>query len=305
MNTIKFKSYRAIPLSKTPAKVLIKWEIEAGTTDLQDYEFYVERGQAEDNKPGVQNVDIFRRPVTPEIAVTTTNNMHVLHRDGISALDFSWYLDFSDALKNLNATPFYRIRCRKISTQEDIVTPSFTWAGELDLVGLYVIDEHNFMLSDVTGVPCLVYNRRRGGVPCPRCYDPIQKKRTSSSCSTCYGTNWVGGFHKPIDTFIDFTPNPKASVIQQWGETQPNETNALASNFPSLSPGDIIRELREDRLWRVVQVAETEKRRVPMLQFTRITEIKPGDIEYKIPVDELLSIAKIAELESSKLKREF
>lgn len=305
MNTIKFKSYRAIPLSKTPAKVLIKWELEQGTTDLQDYEFYVERGAAEDNRPGVQNVDIYRRPVTPEIAATVANNIQPLHRDGISALDFHWYVDYSDSLKNLNNTPYYRIRCRKISTQEDVVTPSFTWAGELDMVGLYIVDEHNFLLSDVTGVPVLVYNRRRGGVACPSCFDPIQKKRTSSSCNVCYGTNWVGGFYKPIDTYIDFTPNPKASTIQQWGEVQPNETNALASNFPTLVPGDLIRELHVDRLWRVVQATETEKRRVPMLQFLRVTEIKPGDIEYKIQFDERFAITKVAELEATKLKREF
>jgi hypothetical protein len=105
---------------------------------------------------------------------------------------------------------------------------------------------------------------------------------------------------------VDLTPNPKNALITQWGEAQENMTRFLLANFPIISPGDVIRELRPNRMWRVGQrVNLTEKRRVTMLQFPEVSEIKPGDIEYKIPVDEQFLLAKIEEFETTKKRREF
>lgn len=303
---ITLNKAEAIPLGKHPAKVVIRWDatVVSGET-LADYEFLVERQtNGQESKPGFQNVDIDGNPVTPEIASVTSSPFMAIST-WIPGLESPWFIDYSDELRNLTKGTYYRVRARNIRTQEEIRTFPFSWDGEIDLVGLYVVDEHNFLLSDVVGVPSLVFQRRRGGIPCTNCFDKIQRKRLTSSCSVCYGTNWVGGFFSPIDLYIDFSPNPKNASIEQFGEVQQNETSAMMSNFPIVAPGDVIMEVRERRMWRVVLVNETEKRRCPMIQFLRISEIKPGDIEYSLKTDERFISKKVTEFEVLKQKVEF
>jgi hypothetical protein len=303
---IKFKRVEAIPLSRSPAKVLIRWEISGyQPNQLVDLEFCVSRQDGGQNgRKNFQDVDIDRNPKTPLPEALNPVNIIPIST-WIDGLDFPWHIDHSSALKDLTTQSNYIVSCRDKKTQELINSEMFTWDGDLDYVGLYIVDEHNFLLKDVTGVPAVVFQRRRGGIQCPKCFDPIQKKRLISHCTSCYGTNWVGGFFNPIDTFIDFNPNPKNAVVTNWGEIQQNETSCLISNFPNVGPGDVIRELRDNRMWRVVNVTQTEKRRCQMLQFTRLTEIKPGDIEYSLPNDERFQAKKSTELEDIKKKPEF
>jgi hypothetical protein len=314
------KNFRVIPLSRTPAKILLKWDIQTTPGEpLTDYEIYILRAESQDAIPNFQHVKMMthNRPeeglaatdgrseiITPEIKTLDSKNMAHISR-AINAADLPWYLDSAQSLQMLNKPVYYKLIVRKISTQESIESNIAALEGDLDVVGMYVVDETNFLLEDVVGVPSLVYQRKRSGVLCTKCFDPIQKKRMISQCGTCYGTNWVGGFYNPIDCYIDYSPNPKTVQIAQWGEMQPNETQILMSNFPELSPGDVIHEIRQGRLWRVVQVTETEKRRVPMLQFARVTEIKPSDIENSISHDARFAVQKMEELEQIKRRREF
>ena len=303
---INFKRTQAIPLSRTPAKVLIRWETDNRiSAELAEYEFMVLRQTVgQDQELYFQDKDIDGNLNKPHAPDKVTTNLEPISQ-WIDGLEPQWHMDYSETLKNLTHESNYKVRCRHKKTLETLDSEQFTWSGDLDLTGLYIVEEMNFMLRDVTGVPALIYQRRRTGIPCTNCFDPIQKKRTKSDCQVCYGTNWVGGFFRPLDSFVDFSPNPKTSGVAQWGEITDNETQCLMSNFPSVVPGDVIKEVRDNRLWRVVNVTVTEKRRCQMLQIARLTEIKSGDVEYTLPYDERFQLKKIDELEMLKQKREF
>lgn len=301
---LAFASFEAVPLSREPAKILIRWELKSNSADLSDYEFYIDRGDAPDQIPGFQSVDIDGKPLKGVTTSTGSINQRQIS-PAISAADFYQWVDRTPELRNLDKVYSYKIRLRRISTQEEISTPSFNWVGDLDLIGMYIVEEHNFLLEDVTGVPCLVFVRRKNGIYCPACFDPIQKKRTSSSCLTCYNTNYVGGFHNPIDTYIDVSPDPTDINLADWGEVQKNETDLLMSNYPEVVPGDLIKELRSGRLWRVAAARPTEKRRASMLQLVRVMEVSAGDIEYKMPIDQELILKKVREFEAIRSRREF
>ena len=301
---LSFSSYEAIPISKDPARVLVRWDLKPNRADLSDFEFYIDRGDAPDQLVGFQSVDIDGNKTASKKASTASINQSQIS-GAISAADFYQWVDATPDIRNLDKNYYYRIRLRRISTQEEVVTPPFSWSGELDLMGLYIVEEHNFLLEDVTGVPCFIYIRRRGGIACGDCFDPIQKKRTASFCNTCYGTNWAGGFYNPLDAYVDLTPNPVNSTIADWGEVKKNETDMLLSNYPELSPGDLVRELRSNRLWRVVACRQTQKRRVPMLQYARVVEVSAGDVEYRIALDTELALSKIKELDRMRQLREF
>ena len=302
---LNFKLIDVIPLSRDPGKVLIRWEIEQTNLNLADFEFYIDRGDTPDQIPAFQHVTIDGK-IWRDHPSITTHSVNMSQIGGpISALDFYEFTDYALHIKNLYKTYYYRVRIRRISTQEELGSAPITWKGDLDLEALYVIDEHNFMLDDTTGVPALIYKRRRSGVLCTQCFDVIQKKRLASRCLYCFGTNWEGGFYQPIDAFVDMSPHPKQELIREWGETQPTETDILFTNYPLLSPGDIVREIMQNRMWRVTRIRPTEKLRVPMLQFLRLIEINPGDIEYKIPIDQHFIETKIRQFEEYKKRREF
>jgi hypothetical protein len=301
---LEFEKYEAIPLSRDPAKILIKWSLKKNLLDMSDFEFYVDRGDAPDQIKGFQHVDIDGTPMKDGPLGTDSTNQYQIS-GAISALEINQWLDFTPYLRNLDKQYYYRVRCRRISTQDQIVTPIFSWPSNLDLVGLYIVEEHNFLFEDVVGTPCLVHIKRRSGIQCRACFDPIQKKRTASFCTVCYSTNWEGGFYKPIDLYVDMSPDQKNTAIAEWGEVQSNEKDVFMSNYPELRTGDIIRELRENRLWRVVQCRQTEKRRSPMLQFARVTEIKPGDVEYQLDYDRELAIKMLERFDALRSQREF
>lgn len=303
---LRFKLIDIIPVSKDLGRVLIRWELVPTTLDLSDFEFYIDRGEAQDQIPAFQHVTIDGKPWVSSHPSETTDSVNSLQIGGpISGIDFYQFMDQTPLLRNLWKMYFYRIRIRRISTQEEVGSAPITWLGDQDLEGLYVIDEHNFLLEDTIGTPCLAFPRRRGGVLCDKCFDRIQNKRISSHCEWCYGTNWQGGFHKPIDLFVDFSPEVENTVIRDWGETQPTESDILLANFPLLQNGDFILEMRQGRRWRVTRCRHTEKRRVPMLQFVRVVEINPGDVEYKFPVDQEFIATKVREFEEYKKRREF
>lgn len=301
---LSFRRAEAITLAKTPAQILIKWELNATKLSLADFEFYIDRSDAPDQDAGFQHKTIDGRPLLPAIPTTGSTNLTQI-AGPISGLDFYEYRDHSPVLRNLYQQIYYRVRCRRISTQEELCSQQFTWDSALDLVGLYIAEEYNWLLEDTTGVPSFVHIRKRGGAACTNCFDPVQKKRTSSSCNVCYGTNWTGGFYNPIDLYIDFNPSPNPVQIAEWGETQPNESNVSLSNYPQLSSGDVIRELSRNRLWRVTRVTETEKRRIPMLQMARVAEVNPSDIEYKLPYDQELVGAILRKFNEIRALREF
>lgn len=308
---LTLKSHTAQPLSRTPARVRIEWEFcerNIPGSVLQDHQVFILRAEAQDAIPGFQHIDMMTQKesrVQPIPASTHAENVTAYISQPISALDYPWYIDQAVNLQMLNRPVYYKLVIQRISTQETTESELFTFEGELDLIGLYIVEEHNFLLEDTIGVPSLIYQRRRGGIRCPKCFDELQSKRTLSKCNSCFGTNWVGGFYRAIDSYVDYSPNPKTVDITPWGEMQPNESQVLLSNFPEVTQGDLVKEIRSGRLWRFEKIQPTEKRRVPMLQFCRVSEVKPGDIEYHLPFDAKYAAVKLKELEAIKRKREF
>lgn len=301
---VQFWKVEAIALHIDPAKVLVKWSLMPNKEKLSDYEFYIYREEAADAEPGFQHKTIDGLPLASPPPSTRSKNLELI-AGPINGLELHEYADYSLALRNLLKQLNYRVTCRKISTQEEIESKQFTWEGSLDLVGLYIADEENFLLEDSTGEPTLIHQRKRGGAICPLCFDPVQKKRLNSHCTSCFGTNWVGGFYKPVDAYVDYNPLVNQSTIQEWGETQDRVSLVKLANYPLLNQGDLLREVRRQRLWRVVKTTLTEKRRVPLLQFTQVVEINPGDIEYQVPYDEDLVRAMIEKFNEMRSRREF
>lgn len=284
----KLKNLKLTPLSVSvlstnPGRVLVKWGLEPTAQDLRNLRFYVDRGES------------------PE-------EMLQISVDGIRANDVLEFVDYAVNLLDLHKVYYYRVRAVELFNDTPVQTFSSelsTWDGNLDLVGIYVVEEHLFLHRYVSGVPAMIFKRRKDGAYCPECWDEILKRVTKSSCQTCYGTGKLAGFYPPYEAWMNFEPDPKMAQVAEWGQRQISQTDVQFTNYPLLTDGDIIVELKPNKIWKVSNVRYPEKNRTIMLQIARLDAVNPTDIEYKVPVDQGRRAALVADLELREKEREF
>jgi hypothetical protein len=137
------------------------------------------------------------------------------------------------------------------------------------------------------GVPCAVFIRRSFGQRCMECVNPRLGRGSVEKCLRCFNAKYVGGYFNPIPQHFNFNPSPQILQSVNWGEAQPSETDVWTTNYPLLTPGDVIIE-PTNRRWRVARMQPTARLRVPIRQIVRLAEINRSDVEYLIPVSESL-----------------
>lgn len=154
---------------------------------------------------------------------------------------------------------------------------------EPDLIATEINRLEDVLMREFVGRKCWLFPVRTFGPLCT-CNDPVLGRRTRSNHLLCFGTGWLGGFQSPIESFIQFDPNPKQTRLNSLQEQQPNNTSARMISFPPVSPRDIIVESENVR-WRVVSVTPTQRLRSVLHQELALHEIPRGDIEYDLPVN--------------------
>ena len=219
------------------------------------------------------------------------------------------FIDTTAYLKDKHRTYYYQVKAFNNETGKCIESPIQTWEGNLDYVGLYIVEEHDFLFKEVSGMPILIYKKITAGKARCECWDTVAKRGTRSNCKSCYGTTWVGdgvgGYYNPIYTYANLEPDPEQVNITQFGRAEPTQTDVFMSNYPRATVGDLFVELMTNKRWKVATVRDTEKNRVKMLQFVRLDGIEKGDIEYKLDVpDEFVARAR-KEINERKAKPEY
>jgi hypothetical protein len=181
------------------------------------------------------------------------------------------------------AVPYYRL---EIKTPDKTITyPTVFARDELNTVTRTMIKRIKLYIKNV-GVPVLVYPEIHDGTRCTSCWDPILEQIQHKDCKTCAGTGYVGGFFSPYLTVADIRPPVKQQVVEDT-EQNPSVTSLRMTNFPLLKPRDIIKEVNNDVLWRVVQITTQEKDRVVISQDpVELIQLKKDDIEYTLDIPE-------------------
>ena len=157
----------------------------------------------------------------------------------------------------------------------------------------------------MAGVPTMIFKKKRDGQHCPECWDEILKRVTKSNCTTCYGTGKLGGFYPPYEAWMNFEPDPKVTQVAEWGQRQSSQTDIQFTNYPLLSDGDVIVEMKNDRRWKVSNIRYPEKNRTTKLQIARVDAVNPSDIEYRVDISEPRRKALLDEAEAREKEREF
>jgi hypothetical protein len=285
LKNLSFKSATATILSvEHISRVLVEWELEKTAQNIRGLVFFVDRGES------------------PE-------EMHQLHTDAIPTSAKREFVDYTANLLDLHKVYYYRVRAVEIiagAAVQTFTSPLFTWTGSLDLVGLYVVEEHLFLYRYTSaGTPCLIFQKRHDGERCTNCFDPVLKRVTSSSCTVCFGTGVTGGYYPPIDAWVGFEPDPKVVQVADWGLRQANQTDLRFTNHPVLRVDDVLYEAQTHKFWNLTQVSSAEKNRATTLQFARGDAVNRSDIEYKLDLPEERCLAMLALLEERRKETEF
>lgn len=178
---------------------------------------------------------------------------------------------------------FYKLKVvNKKTGEEQEFGPSSDIEPEPDIIAAEIIRQEDMLFREFIGRRCWLMPARTFGPRCS-CYDSTMQRSTRSSHLPCFGTGWLGGYMKPVEIFIQFDPSPKQVALQPTGERLPSNTSARMSSFPPTSPRDIIIE-SENRRWRVVNVAQTQRLRAAVHQELQLHEIPRSDVEYSIPL---------------------
>jgi len=286
LKKIRFESVDATILSiEHVSRVLIRWKLKDTTQPLTNLKFFVYRG-------------------------ASPSEMEQLHAEGILPGGNDEFIDFTAELRDLTKNYYYQVRAKEFcgASGEEVQSfdsEVFTFEGDLDFVGIYVVEEHIFAHRWVYGVPTFIYKKRKEGARCPTCWDDVLQRVTMSNCQACYGTGRLEGFYPPIEAWMGMEPDPKLAQVAQWGEIQPNQTDIQFTNYPTLNVDDVILELKSNKLWKVTRVHRPEKNRVAMLQAARLDAINRTDIEYKLDVPQERKAELLKLLEERKEIREF
>jgi hypothetical protein len=284
MSERKFKNIGVTVYSVKPPLVVISWEYEDSVIPLSRYTISIKRGESPD-----------------EMEFIASN---------IPAELYSEFEDRIVKIQDSHRTYYYQVIAINKVTGKKVESEKQTWEGDLDLVGIYIIEEHIFKFRYVSGVPIFIFKKHTdGNTKCPDCWDHISKRIKKSGCKTCHGTGnigkGVGGYYNPTYTWADPNPTPEMIQVTQWGRVQSTQTDMFFINYPRLSIGDLIIELTTDKRWKVSAVRDTEKRRTKMLQIVRLDLLDKTDVEYTIEVPKEIRKKALDELNEIKDEPEF
>jgi len=267
-----------------PSLVLIDWLFKPTALPLSRYDIRIYRGESP------EEMEIIAGPF-PADEVTK-------------------FEDLTSRLISKYRTYYYEVTSTNRNT--DVVTKSgpYTKEGFIDLVGIYIVEEHDFLFRHVCGVPLYILKKQTAGeARCTNCWDKTLKRVKRSNCQECHGTGFVGkgvgGYFDPFYTWGDIAPDPEVIQITQWGKVEQGQTDLFFTNYPRLSVGDLVFELMTGKRWKVAMVRDTEKRRVKMLQIVRLDQINNDQVEYKIQIPPEIITKARSEYDETKKEPEF
>lgn len=88
----------------------------------------------------------------------------------------------------------------------------------------------------------ILLKRKTTGLRCTVCSDHMTNQVTDSSCETCYGTGFVGGYWRAADcSMVDFVKEPaQRSMVREPQGTMENQINYVRMlNIPQIFSNDV------------------------------------------------------------------
>jgi hypothetical protein len=229
----------------------LDWEIAPTHDDLQEWEFFVERSEAE---------------AGPWIVIAGP------------IIDRYYMRDNTTPQISVNRTLFYRVRAVNQSRGLDTISPTADREGEPDLIAAEIASLEHLLFTEFTGTRTWLFVRRTFGQRCPQCWDDVLAKSVDDSCPTCFRTGFSGGYHYPIEFFAQFDKAPQSENVSAFDHHQLSPVTFRCTGSPKISPMDLIIDHKNQRL-RIITVSHTSRLGVGVHQEIQAVQLQPGSIE--------------------------
>lgn len=235
----------------------VSWEIKPTNEDIQAYQFFVERSEAETGPFETIAGPLIDRYFLRDNTVLTISTTRVYS---------------------------YRIRVVHVPTGRETTTGPFDRYGEPDLIALEIIRREQLLWQEFAGTKFWVFPVRTFGQRCPQCYDPVLQKRISDACPTCFNTTFSGGYHYPAEFWGQIDNPEDAEQVSIEDHRQQRYSVMRCGPSPDIKPLDLIVTFNNDR-FRVISRSGTTKLGVTVRQEIRLAEIQKGQIEDRVPLN--------------------
>lgn len=197
-----------------------------------------------------------------------------------------FYTDTPVNFYDENVRYYYKIQGISSGTVISTDGPSTLAYNTMDNIANKVIYESSVILRVMNNPPVFFLLRRRVGIPCTECYNPITKRPKYANCPVCHGTGYVEGYHPPIISRIsqDVSQLEMASGEPDADKTILTPISAWILNTPLLYPEDVMVDVL-DRRYKVVEVTPRTKSQYVIRQLLQLAPLEKGHPVYGIDVD--------------------
>jgi hypothetical protein len=183
-------------------------------------------------------------------------------------------------VKNRNVLFYYRVK--GVDDSGESISDPVALPFPPDPILKSVLKMENHWLRKFIQRPIRIYIKKKYGRRCYNCWDELKQRVTVERCEYCFGTGFEGGYYPPIDSYMQILPMPKQQVPSPAGVQMPNEVEAWITNYPLVSPGDLISEKAMSYKYKITQVYPTFWKGYIVRQQLRLLLIDLNDIEYQI-----------------------
>jgi hypothetical protein len=181
---------------------------------------------------------------------------------------------------NRNVYFYYRIHGKDDAGEVISEPAALPFPPDPILKSLLKIENH--WLRKFIQRPIRIYIKKKYGKRCLYCWDELKQRVTKEKCEYCFGTGFEGGYYPPIDSYMQILPVPKQQVPSPVGIQMPGEVEAWITNYPLVSPGDLISEKAMSYKYKITQVYPTFWKGYIVRQQLRLHIVSLDDIEYEI-----------------------
>lgn len=197
-----------------------------------------------------------------------------------------FFIDKSVNLFDENISYYYRVEGFSGGVKIAEAGPDTLEYSQRDPIANKVIHESNVLLKQMRNPPVYFLLKRRAGMPCPNCYNPVTKRIKFPNCKVCGGTGILSGYHDPIATRIsqDVSQMIIASDAYDSDKTVLTPIRAWIGNFPRLHPEDVMVDIMNQR-YKIIGVTPRTKSQYLIRQVLDMAPLEKGHSAYNINVD--------------------
>ena len=256
--------------------------------------FFIEWNLVETDIPGTLDadyqvtVDFSESPETDWAPILDDIGVPIAINYG-DAYSYTW----ASIVYDFNRKFYFRLHLVYIPTLVEVESTVKYPFGQADGLALVVSRNEALLYRNWTGYPAEIWRAKHEGTTCPECWNPYTQTSSKSHCETCDGSGFLKGHFDPIKVQIAFEYGNETMVTSQAEIVTKGQMQARASNYPMISPEDLVLDMTNAKRFVVKDVQLTQlpniRRKKSDLSGTNVyiisqiltlVEITSSDIEY-------------------------